>query len=202
MSLAATPIVLASASEARAEMLRAAGVAVEVAPARIDEEEVKAALRAEGAPARDQADKLAEMKAVRVSSRVSGVLTLGADQVLDLKGEAFDKPRDLGEAREQLGRLRGERHELLSAAVIALDGAPIWRHVGRARLSMRPFSDAFLDDYLERMGDEVLTTVGGYKLEGLGAQLFARIDGDYFTVLGLPLIETLGFLRVRGALTE
>lgn len=199
---AAPPIILASASEARAAMLRAAGVAVETAPHRVDEDEMKAALRAEGAAPRDQADALAEMKAIRVSARHPGRLTLGADQILDQDGEAFDKPKDLEEARAQLWRLRGARHDLLSAAVIALDGAPIWRHVGRARLTMRPFTEAFMDRYLGAMGDDVMTTVGAYKLEGLGAQLFARVDGDYFTVLGLPLIETLGFLRVRGALRE
>lgn len=195
-------LVLASASPARAAMLRAAGVSVDIRPARIDEEEVKSALRAEGAPARDQADALAELKAVRISARMPGALVLGADQILDVKGEPFDKPGDVSEARTQLRRLRGVRHSLLSAAVIAEDGEPVWRHIGEARLAMRPFTDAFLDDYLAAMGDEVLTTVGGYKLEGLGAQLFSRIEGDYFTVLGLPLIETLGFLRVRGVIAE
>ena len=195
-------IVLASTSPWRAAMLRNAGVEIECVNPGVDEEEMKRAMRAEGALARDQADALAEMKARRVSSRIPGALVIGADQILDFKGEAFDKPADKDAARDTLMRLRSERHELLSAAVIALDGAPIWRHVGRARLFMRPFTDAFLDDYLDRMGEEALKTPGAYMLEGLGAQLFARIDGDYFTVLGLPLIETLGFLRVRGELTE
>lgn len=195
-------LVLASASPARAALLRGAGVEIDIIPARVDEDEIKASLRAERAHPRDQADMLAEMKAVSVSRAHPGRLVLGADQILSFKGEAFDKPRDLAEARTHLETLRDQRHELQSAAVIALDGEPIWRHVGVARLIMRPFSDEFLTEYLAQTGDDVLTTVGGYKLEGRGAQLFARVDGDYFAILGLPLIETLGFLRVRGALSE
>ncbi len=196
------PLILASASAARADLLRNAGLTVEVIPARIDEDEVKIALRADGAPARDQADVLAEMKALAVSRTHPGAMVLGADQILDQAGRTFDKPTNRAEARDHLQALRGQRHELLSAAVIARDGEPIWRHIGRARLQMRPFSDNFLDDYLDRMGNAVTTTVGGYMLEGLGAQLFARVDGDYFTILGLPLIETLGFLRLHGYLIE
>ena len=196
------PLILASASAARAALLENAGVRIEVHPARIDEDEVKLALRSEQVPARDQADVLAEMKALAVSRSRPGVMVLGADQILDLAGRTFDKPTDRADAREQLISLRGQRHELLSAAVIARDGEPIWRHIGRARLQMRPFSDAFLDQYLDQMGDKVTQTVGGYMLEGLGAQLFSRVDGDYFTILGLPLIETLGFLRLHGYLIE
>jgi septum formation protein len=195
-------LLLASASPARAKLLRNAGVNCSTQPARIDEEEIKLALRADGATPRDQADALAEIKALSVSRKNPGVLVLGADQILAQGADTFDKPTDIAEARAHLARLRGNRHQLLSAAVIALDGAPIWRHVGVARLTMRLFTDEFLDEYLATIGDDVLTTVGGYKLEGPGAQLFARIDGDYFTILGLPLIETLGFLRVRGVLTE
>lgn len=196
------PLILASASAARADLLRNAGLTVEVIPARIDEDEVKIALRADGAPARDQADILAEIKALAVSRTHRGAMVLGADQILDQAGRTFDKPANRAEAREHLQALRGQRHELLSAAVIARNGEPIWRHIGRARLQMRPFSDKFLDDYLDQTGDAVTTTVGGYMLEGLGAQLFARVDGDYFTILGLPLIETLGFLRLHGYLIE
>ncbi len=196
------PLILASASAARADLLRNAGVTLEIIPARVDEDEVKIALRADGAPARDQADVLAEMKALAVSRSHPGALVLGADQILDQSGVTYDKPANRAKAREQLLALRGQRHDLLSAAVIARDGEPIWRHIGRARLQMRPFSEAFLDQYLDQMGDAVTQTVGGYMLEGLGAQLFARVDGDYFTILGLPLIETLGFLRMHGHLTE
>lgn len=195
-------LVLASASRIRADLLRNAGVEVAVDPARIDETAVKASMLAEGAPPRDVADKLAELKALRTGARHPAALALGADQVLVHRGEILDKPADLAEARVHLKRLRGERHELLSAAVIVTQGAPVWRHVGQARLTMRPFSDAFLDDYLARLGEAAPSSVGAYQLEGLGAQLFSRIEGDYFTVLGLPLLEVLGFLRARGELVE
>jgi len=183
-------------------MLRNAGVAIELAPARIDEAALRAAMLAEGAPPRDIADKLAELKALRASQRHPGRLVLGADQVLVADGTLHAKPASRDEARAQLRALRGRTHRLLSAAVIVDTGTPVWRHVGTARLTMRPFSDAFLEDYLERMGDLAFASVGCYQLEGLGAQLFARVDGDFFTVLGLPLLETLGYLRARGVLLE
>lgn len=196
------PVVLASTSPWRAQMLEDAGVEIAVASPGVDEEEVKLSLRSDGVVARDQADALAEMKALRISSRLPGALVIGADQVLALGADAFDKPRAVDEARTQLRQLRAQRHDLFSAAVIALDGAPIWRHIGRARLTMRDFTDEFLEGYLEAMGDEVCETAGGYKIEGRGAQLFSRIEGDHFTILGLPLLELLAFLRVRGAMPE
>jgi septum formation protein len=195
-------VLLASASEARAAMLRAAGLEVEVQPARIDEAALKEALLAEEAAPRDIADALAELKAKRVSGRAPGRLVLGADQVLVADGALHDKPRDRAEAAKQLRALRGRTHQLLSAAVIARDGAAIWRHVGTARLAMHPFTDRFLEEYLDREGEAVCASVGAYRLEGLGAQLFARVEGDYFTILGLPLLEVLGFLRAQGVLTE
>lgn len=195
-------LVLASGSRTRAEMLRAAGVEIEQVAARVDEDEVKAALRAEGAEAREIADALAELKARRVSGRFPGRLVLGADQVLVCEGETFDKPADMAGARAQLLSLRGKVHQLLSGGVVYVDGEPVWRHVGMARLIMRPFSERFVDDYLNRVGEAALESVGAYHLEGLGAQLFSRVDGDHFTVLGLPLLELLGFLRARGLLIE
>ncbi|MGF1660286.1 MAG: Maf family protein [Rubrimonas sp.] len=195
-------LILASASPARAGMLAAAGVTIEARPARVDEASLRDAMAAEGAASRDIADALAEMKALRVSARAPGALVLGADQVLDLDGVRFDKPRDRSEARAQLARLRGATHTLVSAAVIARDGAPLWRAVGLARLTMRPFSDACLDAYLDAIGDDVLSTVGGYRIEGLGAQLFARVEGDHFTILGLPLLEVLECLRAQGVLAR
>jgi septum formation protein len=191
-------LILASGSSTRAELLGAAGVPAEIDPPRIDEVEVKAALRAEEASPRDVADTLAEMKAVRVSHRHPGAYVVGADQVLALDGEILDKPRDLAEARRQLLRMRARRHTLLSAAVVARDGRPIWRHVGQARLAVRAFSDGFLDDYIARHGEALLDTVGAYRLEAGGVVLFDRIEGDHFTILGLPLLELLAFLRLHG----
>ena len=195
-------LVLASASPARAKLLRNAGVEIAIDPARIDEAAVKASLLAEGAPPRDVAESLAELKARRSGARHPAALALGADQVLVHRGEILDKPASLDEARAHLRRLRGERHELVSAAVIVTQSEPVWRHVGQARLTMRPFSDDFIDDYLDRVGEAALTSVGAYQLEGIGAQLFSRVEGDYFTILGLPLLEVLGFLRARGELAE
>lgn len=195
-------VILASASAARATMLREAGVAVVIVPASVDEAAIKEAFRAEGVAPRDLADALAEAKARRVSAQHPGALVIGADQVLVTEGAVFDKPRDLTEARAQLVQLRGGSHELLSAAVVMEGGAAVWRHIGAARLTMRPFSDDFLDAYLDVEGGAVLSTVGGYRIEGRGAQLFSRVSGDYFSILGMPLLEILGFLRARKVILE
>lgn len=178
-------------------MLEAAGVAFEVVGPRVDEEAAKASLRVEGAQPRDQAVALAELKALSVSTKRDGFV-IGADQMLALEGEAFDKPKSTGEAREHLLRLRGRTHELITAAVVSLGDTVVWRHLDTPRLTMRAFSDAFVADYVERAGDDVLMSVGGYQLEGLGAQLFERVEGDYFSILGLPLLPLLSFLREQG----
>ena len=194
------PITLASGSAIRAQMLRNAGLSVTVQPARIDEESVMAALLAEGASARDVADALAEMKAAKVAGRAPGALVLGCDQVLALDRQILSKAADPEELTGQLRRLRGKTHQLLSAAVLYEDGAPVWRHVGVVRLQMRDLSDGFIADYVARNWDEVRHAVGGYMLEAEGVRLFTRIDGDYFTVLGLPLMELLNYLTLRGSL--
>ena len=196
------PLILASRSAGRAEVLRRAGIPFEAMPAAVDEAAVKAAMLAEAAPPRDIADALAELKAQRLAARMPDRLVLGADQVLVCDGRLYDKPQDLAEARAQLLALRGRRHELLSAAVVYEAARPVWRHIGRAQLVMRAFSDHFLDAYLAAEGPDALATVGAYRLEARGAQLFERVDGDIFTVMGMPLLPLLGFLRTRGICLE
>lgn len=193
-------IILASSSEIRATLLRNAGVEVEVAPARIDEPSIKHALLEENATPRDIADTLAEMKARKISEKGATSLVLGCDQVLSFKGGLISKPETIDDARVQLQSLRGETHQLLSTAVIYEDLKPVWRHVGVARLTMRDFSNAFLDDYLARNWDSIRWSVGGYKIEEEGIRLFRSIQGDTFTIQGLPLLELLSYLTLRGTL--
>jgi septum formation protein len=195
-------LILASASSIRSRMLQQGGVTFDVQTARVDEEMVRNALVAEQAPARDIADALAEMKARKVSDRHPGALVIGCDQVLSFEKTVLSKPSTRDAAREQLTALRGNRHQLLSAAVICEDGQPIWRFVGTVRLVMRDFTDSFLDSYLDRNWPDVADSVGAYKLEEEGVRLFSRVEGDYFTVLGMPLLEILNYLTLRGDLQK
>ncbi|WP_108860517.1 nucleoside triphosphate pyrophosphatase [Ruegeria sp. Alg231-54] len=196
------PIILASGSSIRAQLLRNAGVPFTVETARVDEDTAKRALLAEDAPPRDIADTLAEMKARKVSDKNPGAMVLGCDQVLDFDGQLLSKPETPQDALAQLKAMRGKQHMLLSAAVIYQNGEPIWRHVGQVRLRMRMSSDAYLRDYIDRNWDSIRHAVGAYKLEEEGVRLFATIDGDYFNVLGMPLLELLNFLAVKGVIDQ
>lgn len=192
-------IILASGSASRRALLRGAGVNAETVPPLVDEDAAKLAMRDEGLSVRDQAMQLAELKAQKVSASHPG-LVIGGDQMLALGDEAFDKPRDLDGARTHLRRLSGQAHTLETAIAIAEDGQLVWRHLARPKMTMRHLSDTFIEAYVETCGDALLTTVGAYQLEGRGAQLFSRIEGDYFSILGLPLLPLLDYLRTRGVL--
>lgn len=192
-------VILASKSAARRAVLDGAGVAYEAVVAGVDEDAVKTRMLAIGAGPREVADALAELKAVRVSCNRQGFV-IGADQTLDLDGRLYDKADDVATARDRLITLRGKTHRLHSAVVVARDGAPIWRETATATLTMRDFTDAFLDAYLATEGEAALGSVGCYRLEGPGAQLFSRIEGDYFAILGLPLMGLLDLLRRHGEL--
>ena len=192
-------LVLASKSSARRAVLDGAGVPYQAATSGVDEDAVKTTMLAKGAGAREVAEALAELKALAVS-RARPEYVVGADQTLEFEGGLYDKVETIAEARERLLRLRGRPHELHSAVVVAKDGAAIWRETVTATLTMRDFSDGFLDAYLAAEGEAALGSVGCYRLEGQGVQLFSRIDGDYFTILGLPLMGLLGLLRERGEL--
>jgi len=193
-------VILASASATRRHLLEQAGVAVTPVPANIDEDEIKASIAAEGGGPEAIAEALAELKARTVSRSHPGRLVIGADQVLDHDGAIVSKPADRDAARAQLLALRGGAHSLIDCVCVVRDGVRLWHAVDRARLVMRDFSNAFLDAYLDSVGDQALEGPGAYRIEGLGAQLFARIEGDYFTVLGLPLLAVLDYLRVQGVI--
>jgi septum formation protein len=198
--LAAAPLILASRSAVRRMLLEAAGIPIEIRPADIDERGVEA-----GAPLQAPvaiAALLAREKASVIAGHNRGRLVLGADQTLSLDGRRFTKPADRTAARAQLRALSGRTHELYSAIAFVQDGTVLFEYVGVARLTMRPVSDRFLDDYLDAVGDAATASVGAYQLESLGIQLFERLDGDYFTVLGLPLTTALDFLRRHGCLAQ
>ena len=194
----APEVVLASASRSRLELLRRAGLHLRAEPARVDESEVKASLRAEQADAAAAAETLAELKANKVSLRAPGALVIGVDQILYCEGRWFDKPPDRAAAVAHLRALGGKTHALATAVCVVCDGARIWHHREAPRLTMRPLDGIFIESYLDAAGPGVLETVGAYRLEDLGAQLFTEVSGDYFTILGLPLLPLLGFLREHG----
>jgi len=195
-----TTVVLASASTARANILSNAGIGAVQDASSLDESTIRVAAHAEGASAEACAVRLAEAKAIEVSNRHPGAWVIGADQILDHNGTWFEKSATQDSARATLLALRGTEHRLVSAVVLAIDQTVTWKDIKVARLVVRPFSKTFLDRYLDRAGDEILGSVGAYCLEGLGAQLFTAIDGDYFTILGLPLLPLLEALRTRGVL--
>lgn len=193
-------LVLASGSITRQQMLKNAGVPIDIYVPKINEEALKQSLIEEKVAARDLADALADAKARSASFMHPNRMILAADQILVHKGEIFSKAQTREEARETLMVLSGKTHSLLSAAVVYDQGQPVWRHIARADMTVRPLTEPFVDWYLDALGDDAFWSVGAYQLEGIGAQLFDRIDGDYFTVLGLPLIPVLDFLRRRNIL--
>lgn len=199
MTAAAPRVVLASKSAARQALLAGAGVPFEAVSAAVDEEAVKRELEPRGLTPLAMAQALAAAKAVETSREQDG-LVIGADQTLDFDGELVGKARNVTEARQRLRSFRGRPHQLHSAVAVAVAGDLVWSNVQSATLSVRDFSDRFLEDYLERNWKRVMDSVGCYQLEGEGVQLFEAIDGDYFTILGLPLPPLLAFLREQGVL--
>ena len=195
-------IILASSSKTRTALLMSAGVSFETRPANIDEEEITAALIAERCEPLVIAECLAEHKALVVSRKIPGNLVIGADQILEYEKSILSKPKNQTEAREQLYLLRDMDHKLISSVVVAKDGRRLWHNTDVALLKMRNFSDGFLDAYLSDLGDGLGDGSGCYRVEGFGIQLFARITGDYFTILGLPLLALLDYLRVRGVVAK
>jgi len=193
-----TALVLASASTARSQMLRNAGIDFAVQPARVDEAAIKEGMQADGAPPVDAAQALADLKAMRVSPDEADALVIGADQILVCDGVWFDKPESMEDAKKQLDVLSGRTHHLHTAAAVVREGAVIWREATDVSLTMRTLSATFIADYLAAEGETVLQSVGAYQIEGRGAQLFAGLRGDFFSILGLPLLPLLGFLRGHG----
>jgi len=192
-------IILASGSSSRRSLLSGAGIQAQAIKPNVDEDAAKRAMRADKLSVRDQAMQLAEMKAIKISSQIDG-LVIGGDQMLNLDGAAFDKPHNLDAATKHLKKLSGKTHTLETAIVIAENGAPVWRHLARPTLTVRTLSDSFIKAYIKSCGPPLLSTVGAYQLEGMGAQIFSKIEGDYFSILGLPLLPLLDYFRTRGLL--
>jgi septum formation protein len=194
-------LILASQSAGRIAMLRAAGVEIQSCPAQVDEDSIKAALIQSGAKPRDIADALAEAKALKISRKQPTAMVLGCDQILlSADGKIFDKPANKDEARAHLAELSGASHKLISAAVICEQGAPVWRIVDTAQMTMRALSAEFIDQYVDNYWDEIQHCVGCYRIEAEGARLFASVSGSQFTIIGMPLLPILDYLRVRGLL--
>lgn len=193
------PIILASASQIRRQILDDAGISYNVKTSHVDEASIKASMHQDGAKPRDIADALAEAKSIKVS-RLEDGFVIGADQIMVMDDKIYDKPKDMDEARARLLSMRGKPHYLIGSVVICENGNPVWRHASKTILHVRDFSEAFLDEYLALEGEGVLSSVGAYKFEGRGAQLFTKVEGDFFSILGLSLLPVLDYLRLRGAI--
>ncbi len=195
-------MILASSSPTRSRLLSSVHVAHDILPARVDEDEIKASLIAEGLSARDMADHLAEAKSMQVSRQIPSQLVLGADQILAVGDQIISKAEDKDEALQQLKLLSGQQHQLITAMVISENGSPIWRHVSVNKLWVRPLSDEFLAFYMQHAGDELTQSVGCYAYEGLGRTLFWKVDGEQSSIQGLSLLPLLDFLRIRGKIPK
>lgn len=194
-------IILASGSAIRKQILDGAGLNYEVIVKPVDEAAIKDSMLAENSRLQDVADALAEAKALRVSRQTDGFV-IGADQIMVMDNQLFDKPKDMDEARERLLSMRGKRHELIGAVVVCENGRPVWRHLSKTKLWVREFSNDFLDWYIEQEGEALMKSVGAYRFEGPGAQLFEKVEGGFFAILGLDLLPVLDYLRVRGVIAS
>ena len=192
-------IILASGSKIRREILEGAGLEFEVIAKPVDEAAIKESMLAENSRLQDIADALAEAKAMRVS-RVEPGLVIGSDQIMVMDNQLYDKPASIDDARERLKEMRGKTHYLVGATVICENGQAVWRHLAKSKLTVRDFSDDFLDDYIEAEGESLIKSVGAYRFEGPGAQLFSSVEGNFFSILGLSLLPILDYLRIRGAI--
>lgn len=194
-------LILASGSAIRREIMQNAGLHFEVISKPVDEAAIKEAMLAEGTHLQDIADALAEAKAMRVSRLESG-LVIGSDQIMVMDDQLFDKPPTIEAARERLLEMRGKTHYVIGATVICENGMPVWRHLAKSKLTVRNFSDDFLDHYIQAEGEALTKSVGAYRFEGLGAQLFTQVEGNFFSILGLSLLPILDYLRTRGVIVS